>query len=338
MEPPSTPPLCAPLDTTSSRMSQPTRISTTFFPSAVFPHLGLPKPDIIIQAMDGVHFYVHELYLKSASSNDLGNLLATPDTSASATSSRSSVPFLTPGSVSYFDQAGSPYSTSPTMVSRSPMVPTYRTLFAAEYSTVFNIVLHLVYGISCDRYGPDVDTLSEVLTALPGYGFKSPEPSSEFWVLLLNQAPLDPLRVFSIGANPAMESVCCLASQYTLTIPLSALTESDALTTGALYLRRLFFLHLGRLEALKRIIKAPPEQHPPTATCSLDDQRPVLVAWRLAICNTLMEDLPQNTAASALVATFAPVASVTTCPPCKASVLHRVTEIMQEWAMVRRTI
>jgi hypothetical protein len=44
----------------------------------------------------------------------------------------------------------------------------------------------------------------------------------------------------------------------------------------------MFFLHVGRVDALKRILLPPPHQHPPTIDCGFSDQKGVTRAWALA--------------------------------------------------------
>lgn len=51
---------------------------------------------------------------------------------------------------------------------------------------------------------------------------------------------------------------------------------------GAVYLKRLFFLHFGRAEALKRILLPPPHPHAPTPSCDFSDQKKLTRAWALA--------------------------------------------------------
>ncbi|KAF8970864.1 hypothetical protein BDZ97DRAFT_1694124 [Flammula alnicola] len=50
---------------------------------------------------------------------------------------------------------------------------------------------------------------------------------------------------------------------------------------GAVYLRKLLRLHVGRFTSLKGISLHPPLPHPPTKECSFEDQRKLTRAWAL---------------------------------------------------------
>ena len=51
---------------------------------------------------------------------------------------------------------------------------------------------------------------------------------------------------------------------------------------GPVYLKRLFFLHFGRIDALKRVLLPPPHPHPPTQHCDFTEQKHLTRAWALA--------------------------------------------------------
>jgi len=202
----------------------------------------------------------------------------------------------------------------------------------------FNIVLHFIYEIPCEKYGPDIATISRALDCLPKYGLSLPPTGSDIWDLLLRQAPSDPFRVYAIGASIPLDSLCILASQYTLNTSPSTVTEADALTMGPIYLRRLSFLHLGRQEALRRVLKILPDEHLPTVSCPRAAQNSLRWAWQAAIGEILLQELPQNTSAGRLSSTFGRVSGMTTCVQCKENVQTQISRMMQSWAMVRQTI
>jgi len=51
---------------------------------------------------------------------------------------------------------------------------------------------------------------------------------------------------------------------------------------GPIYLKRLFFLHFGRSDALRRVLLPPPNLHTPTTSCDFSDQKKLTRAWALA--------------------------------------------------------
>lgn len=80
-------------------------------------------------------------------------------------------------------------------------------------------------------------------------------------------APLQPLECYVLAARVGLEALAVAVSPYTLSIPLAAISDEDAVRMGAYHLKRLFFLHLGRMDALKRILSRQPTHHPPLEGC-----------------------------------------------------------------------
>ena len=72
------------------------------------------------------------------------------------------------------------------------------------------------------------------------------------------------------------------------------------------YLKRLFFLHYGRADALERILASSlssPHPHPPTRECDRTEQRKLSRAWVLARAYLAWDarpDLPNSAIESAL--------------------------------------
>ena len=103
------------------------------------------------------------------------------------------------------------------------------------------------------------------------------------FLAILIRAPAEPLACYSLAAHAEIEELAIMVSPYTLSLPLSEVTDEDAMRIGPCYLKRIFFLHLGRVEALKRILFPPPNLHPSTDDCKAEDQRPVSRAWTVAV-------------------------------------------------------
>jgi len=67
-----------------------------------------------------------------------------------------------------------------------------------------------------------------------------------------------------------------------MSFDLSTLTDEIVTQIGPIYLKRLFFLLLGRNEALKRLMSIPPALHGPTPQCDFTEQKKLTRAWALA--------------------------------------------------------
>ncbi|KAF7332173.1 hypothetical protein MKEN_00098300 [Mycena kentingensis (nom. inval.)] len=250
-------------------------VSTTFYPAAQH---RPHEPDLILLSADAVFFYVHTETLLEASDNQFRATLPT----ASDTGH------------------GPP------------------TIHVPESSSVLNIILHVVYELSVEHYHPDFDTLVEAVDKLLVYGIHPAEKihqSSPLFTLLLSHAPLRPLDLYSLASHYQLEALAVPTSAHLLAFPLSRLTDQDVERIGATYLKRLFFLHFGRNEALKRVLGTPPHPHPP------DGHR----IW----CGTFDQTLE-----SALL----PLGTHLSCELCKNALNERVKSTVLQWSTVKRTI
>lgn len=152
-------------------------------------------------------------------------------------------------------------------------------------SIVLNIILHAIYEMSCAQYTPTFNSLSNALAALKIYGVslhRRVAPSTPLFALLMSHAPIVPLPLYTLAASHDLYDLAAFTSSYMHSIPLSELTDEMAEAIGPVYLKRLFFLHYGRADALKRIIVAPPHPHAPTPQCDFNEQKKVTRAWALA--------------------------------------------------------
>ncbi len=77
-----------------------------------------------------------------------------------------------------------------------------------------------------------------------------------------------------------------------LSYHLPGLTDELVDRIGPRYLKRLFFLHMGRADALKRILLPPPHPHPPTLWCDFEEQKRLARAWALASAYLAWEARP----------------------------------------------
>lgn len=108
---------------------------------------------------------------------------------------------------------------------------------------------------------------------------------------------------------------------------------------GPVYLRLLFFLHLGRFTAIQRIIEAPPERHQPSRGCSEAAQAEVTRAWALAAAHVVVKPMVQNIRSEELRGAFARVLQGWgACPLCLMSIRARVDQVVEAWKQVKVTI
>lgn len=180
--------------------------------------------------------------------------------------------------------------------------------------------------------------LGQALACLSKYGIPMPDGDSDVWGLILRHAPLHPMRAYALGAAYGLDSVCVLASPHTLGVSLSTLTDGEVSLMGAIYLRRLMFLHMGRRDALKRVVARTPAQHAPTVACSLMDQVAITRMWNAAVADVLTITMPQNAAPDTLIGLLSPILRSTDCLFCGDIVQRRIARVGSDWLNVRRTI
>jgi hypothetical protein len=154
-----------------------------------------------------------------------------------------------------------------------------------ENSHVLNIVLHLLYMIPCTHFSPPVDVISEAIGALKRYGVSIKPfaaPDTCLYDLILSRAPLHPIELYALAAEHELHDLAVAISPHLMSFNLSTLTDEIAIQIGPTYLKSLFFLHLGRNEALKRLLFTPPTLHGPTLQCDFAEQKKLTRAWALA--------------------------------------------------------
>ncbi|KAJ7129746.1 hypothetical protein C8R44DRAFT_777564 [Mycena epipterygia] len=272
-------------------------ISTTFFPSAQH---RPQHPDVALLSKDSVYFYVHSDLLLDVSENRF----------------RAMLPI------------------SPSDDDEPPV------LHVPEPAPVLNIILHAIYDMSCAHYSPPFDILVRAVDSMPIYGINPKSnivPSTPLFTLLLSQAPLFPLELYALAAHYDIMDLAVPTSSHLLAFPLSRLSDQVVERMGATYLKRLFFLHFGRAEALKRVLQSPPHPHPPTPSCDFHSQKRLSRAWALAsayLAWDVRPDMSTNTIESAL----RPLAEHLPCDLCKNALNDRVKNLIVQWSIVKRTI
>jgi hypothetical protein len=199
-------------------------------------------PDVIIVSNDDVCFYLHSHRLLSASDNGFAGLIHD--------------------------------------VSSYPI----RIL---ESSAVFNIVAHAIYSLSFAHFAPVIGDICDAVDALAQYGAirlgaAGSGSGSGLHDILLSQAPLHPFEMYKLAGAHALDELAVAVSAHLQSHPLWSISNEDAVRIGPVYLRRLFFLHFGRADALKRLLLTGPGSHPSTTTCNVLQQTAVTRGWTMA--------------------------------------------------------
>ncbi|KAF8639758.1 hypothetical protein AX17_001020 [Amanita inopinata Kibby_2008] len=273
-------------------------VSTTFHPGAQ--HQSLP-PNVVLLSSDGVFFYVHSHVLLPASGNAFNSLLRPP---------------------------------SPHSEDQDSVVP------VPEISAVLNIILHTMYDMSCAHYSPPFPLLVTAVDRMPAYGVNLKSctiPSSPLYILLLSHAPLFPLELYALAACHDLYDLAVATSSHLLSFPLATLTDEMAERMGPVYLKRLFFLHFGRSDALKRVLLPPPHPHPPTPWCDFTEQKKLTRAWALASAYLAWDARP-DLSTSTMESALHPLTEHLACEQCQHVLRDRIKNLIIQWSVVKRTI
>ncbi|KAJ3918239.1 hypothetical protein F5877DRAFT_42983 [Lentinula edodes] len=274
-----------------------TEVSTIFCLSARW-HSHHGSPDIVLFTSDSVLFHVHSHVL-----------LAVPDTGFHA---------LIPSYLS-------------SMKNSDPVV------HVPESSSRLNIILHAIYNMPCSHFSCPLQDLSDAVDHFALYGMVPRSyilKNSSFYNLLLSYVPHLPLDVYTFASKHELEDLAISASFHLLSFNLSTLTEEMAKAIGPSYLRRLFFLQIGRSDALKRLLLNPPSNHTPTASCDINDQRALTRAWALASAYLVWDSRP-DLSSNLVEATFTKLVDDLSCDWCKKNLNERINNLSVHWSHVK---
>ena len=230
-------------------------VSYTFHPYTRFDDVA---PDLILASSDQVLFYVHFHRLLTASENGFALLLP----SCQVTMNK----YL-----------------------QNIMIP--------EPAEVLNIVVHTIYGMSVLEFRPSFEAISASLNALLRYGLPPKRfagAGQPLYELIVFSAPLRPIDYYALAAKHDLEDAAAATSAHLLAFPLPTISDELATRIGPVYLKKLFFLHFGRIEALKNALLRPPDTHPETPDCSLEQQRCLTRAWALAAAHIVWDASPSR--------------------------------------------
>ncbi|KZV98652.1 hypothetical protein EXIGLDRAFT_727373 [Exidia glandulosa HHB12029] len=187
-------------------------------------------------------------------------------------------------------------------------------------------------------YTPDWDTLKEVVEAMHRYAIPPPPPTDPLFALLLSHVhrPGGAQDVYALSAQFGPNALAVASSEHLLSLDLSTVSDEWADRCGAIYLKRLFFLHLGRIQALKRIVLVPLTPHTPMAGCNRDEQQHnVLRPWMFATAQ-LVAEAKADLSPSLIEGRLNPVVYRSSCSKCAEVMSARIKAITQEWSNVKR--
>lgn len=209
-----------------------------------------------------------------------------------------------------------------------------------ESSEVFNLVLHAFYDLDPAHYKPSLNHLASMLTALSQYGLSLDiplTPGKPIYNLLSTLAYTSPLEVYTLAAEYGLEQLAVETSRHLHTIRLDTLTDEHCRKMGPIYLRRLFFLHLGRTERLKKLLSEPPG-HEPTLQCDAQDQEQRFHAvWKEGVA-LLCWDVNASTPTAFLRAALSPIVDRVACEECKIATKEKIRQLVIDWSLVKSTI
>ena len=233
-------------------------VSTTFFASAT--NLDPQAPDVILVSSDSVYFHVHRHRLLRASRNYFNFLLKDPTVEVQSGDGE-----LLHGEV------------------------LAAVCCISETAPLLNVLLHAIYEISCAPYQPPLELLSAAIRTMPKYGIDPRlhlAPSTALFSLILARAPIAALEAYALAAEHGAYELAVGVSPHLLSCDLSNVTEPLARRIGPVYLRRLFALHMDRVNTLKRLLLPAPLPHgestPGSKGCDAEKRKNLARAWDLA--------------------------------------------------------
>ncbi|KLO19880.1 hypothetical protein SCHPADRAFT_44548 [Schizopora paradoxa] len=288
------------------------------------------REDLTITSCDSVRFCVHESYLLAISSNLFGGFLP-------VVGSRQIQP----------RREGLQHNDNEL---RNKDEQEQRLLHLSESGSVLNILLCAAYGkplVAGQAHSPyiSLSDLSLAVAALKKYGIPMQTATSERSLMFsafafhCSNGTASALRVYAVAASyaPDMHNLAVYASQFLLSLKLSSVTDEIADEIGAVYLRKLFTLHLVRTQAFKRLLIHPPQLHRPNPYCNEDGGGALREAWdsvKAYLSWAAAPDVSNSTIEGATVA----VLEKLTCDECRDLVRVRFLGLKQQWEAVKKTI
>lgn len=160
---------------------------------------------------------------------------------------------------------------------------------------MLNLVLHCVYNLSCAHFSSSAEDVSTCVATIIKYGLPLSTYASQdgpLYNLVLAHAPTAGIQMYTLAAEHKLEQLAIAVSPFLLSFDLATLTEDLVGRMGAVYLRRLVFLHLGRIAALKRLLSPPLSYHLPDDACGAKEHDALMNAWGLAVAPLVWDARP----------------------------------------------
>ncbi|KAF8059855.1 hypothetical protein FPV67DRAFT_340848 [Lyophyllum atratum] len=274
-------------------------VSTTFYPGSHAHGFNL-----IFSSSDGVLFYVHTDIILQKSKDAFYTLLA---------------PFAS------LNNASEP-----------PIIP------VPESSMIWELILYIIYSMFCTagKCAPALSTVFTAIDHMPHYSVSPKDyitPSHPIYGYILSFAPFSPLEVYALAGHHDLLELATATSSHLLSYPLATIDDGAAARIGAVYLRRLFTLHESRLHALRSILLAPPQLHPPTRKCGIPEQKDLARGWALVTAHLAWEARPDLSSPSIQNA-FRKLGDQLRCRLCREKLAARLGDVATRWVGVKRTI
>jgi hypothetical protein len=218
---------------------------------------------------------------------------------------------------------------------------------APHTATILNIVFLSLYGLACAQFNPTFDQIEAAVNALPTYGV-SPHRlltnTHPLFSCLLSQASFRPLDVYMLATSYSIEDLAVATSSHLLSLKLFELSDEKCVRIGALYLKRLFDLHIDRDKALMVALGPLPKRHAPTKFCHCDAGSPGSIggglagnlhkAWAQGLAD-LTWDLRPDISVHMLNLRLSPIVKEVGCHLCQESVRNRIKDVCSQWSLVR---
>ncbi|TCD60288.1 hypothetical protein EIP91_010422 [Steccherinum ochraceum] len=257
------------------------------------------KPDVVLISSDRVLFYAHQSFLLATSNNTLNGLLS----------------IQAIGTV-----IGS------TAGSLSVLVPTG--------STLFNVVLHTIYGISCKQFKPSLEVLLQAVKSLNTYGIAIDQVvgrNTPLFDHIVAETPKGPVDVFLVATEHNLDALAVAASAHLHSLVLPTITDEMAKRMGSTYLKRLMQLHLERTRFLRSLLLEVPTSHEDTTACGFTERKKLDEAWVLAATSVIWQIRP-DFPTEMLRSTMGSLKNDLECDDCKKSLDARVASLVLGWS------
>jgi len=211
----------------------------------------------------------------------------------------------------------------------------------SAHSEAVNLALFALYNLNASAFNPTTGLITQALDFLIDHGILPGDcitSTNPFCESIRTLGVRYPLETFIMVAYFDLEHLAIDVSRNLLSLPLYTITEEVALTIGPMYLKRLFFLHLGRVDRLKQLMFQVPEAHGQNKDCYDSEQRRLQLEWR-SLAVTLAFEASPAMEPSQLYKVFLPITQKKSlCPDCIESAKRQLRTLIVEWTSVKSTI